>query len=120
MRWYAFLAKAPKKYIGHNPLGHTFMHLFMLNLLFLVVTGFALYSEGAGRDSWQYALFGWVFTIWPNSQDVHTWHHLAMWGVILFVIIHIYTAVREDIVSRQSMISSIISGERVFRDEADK
>jgi Ni/Fe-hydrogenase 1 B-type cytochrome subunit len=92
----------------------------MLLLTFLVVTGFALYSEGEGRDSWQYKLFGWVFWIWPNSQDVHTWHHLAMWGVIVFVILHIYTAVREDIVSRQSLISSMISGERVFRDEADK
>ncbi|PWB81284.1 MAG: Ni/Fe-hydrogenase, b-type cytochrome subunit, partial [Methylocystaceae bacterium] len=49
-----------------------------------------------------------------------TWHHLGMWGVVLFVIVHIYAAVREDIVSRQSLVSSMISGERVFRDEYDK
>ena len=80
-------------------------------------TNFALYSEGAGRDSWQYKLFGWVFAIWPNSQDVHTWHHLGMWGIVVFVIIHVYAAVREDIMSRQSLISSMVSGERLFRDE---
>jgi Ni/Fe-hydrogenase 1 B-type cytochrome subunit len=118
--WYLFLVKRPQKYIGHNPLGHLMMFFFMLLLIFMVVTGFALYGEGAGLDSWQYKLFGWVFAIWPNSQDVHTWHHLGMWGVIVFVIVHVYSAVREDIMSRQSMISSMISGERVFRDEFDK
>jgi Ni/Fe-hydrogenase 1 B-type cytochrome subunit len=120
LRWYLFLVARPQKYIGHNPLAHLTMFLFMLLLAFMVVTGFALYSEGAGRDSWQYMLFGWVFAIWPNSQDVHTWHHLGMWAVVGFVIIHIYTAVREDIVSRQSLISSMISGERTFRDAFDK
>ncbi len=119
MKWYMFLVKQPKKYVGHNPLAHIFMFGFMLLLVFQTCTGFALYAEGMGRDSWQYSLFGWVFSIWPNSQAVHTWHHLAMWGIVVFVILHIYAAIREDIMSRQSMISSIVSGERVFRDEFD-
>ncbi len=119
LRWYLFLVNRPQKYVGHNPLAHVSMFLLMLLLTFMVVTGFALYSEGAGRDSWQYKLFGWVFSIWPNSQDIHTWHHLGMWGVVIFVITHVYTAVREDIMSRQSLISAMISGERVFRDDTD-
>jgi Ni/Fe-hydrogenase 1 B-type cytochrome subunit len=119
LRWYLFLVSRPQKYIGHNPLAHLVMFFFMLLVTFEVVTGFALYSEGAGRDSWQYKLFGWVFSIWPNSQDVHTWHHLGMWAVVIFIIVHVYTAVREDIMSRQSLISSMISGERVFRDRDD-
>jgi Ni/Fe-hydrogenase 1 B-type cytochrome subunit len=49
-------------------------------------------------------------------QTVHTWHHLAMWAMVIFVIVHIYAAVREDIMSRQSIISSMISGWRNFRD----
>lgn len=120
LRWYLFLVARPQKYIGHNPLAHVAMFAFMLLLAFMVVTGFALYSEGAGRDSWQFKLFGWVFAIWPNSQDIHTWHHVGMWLVVVFVIVHIYSAVREDIVSRQSMISAMISGERTFRDEHDE
>ena len=40
-----------------------------------------------------------------------------MWSIVVFVIVHIYAAVREDILSRQSMISSIVSGERLFRDD---
>jgi Ni/Fe-hydrogenase 1 B-type cytochrome subunit len=120
VRWYTFLARQPKKYVGHNPLAQFTMFLmFTLPLIFMVITGFALYSEGAGRDSWEYSLFGWVFSIWPNSQDVHTYHHLGMWLILTFVMIHIYVAVREDIMSRQSIISSMISGERMFKDRED-
>jgi len=115
--WYAFLRKEPKKYVGHNPLAQFVMFMvFTLGMFFMIVTGFALYGEGEGIDSWQYALFGWVFEIFPNSQSVHTWHHLGMWALVTFVIIHVYAAVREDIMSRQSMISTMISGERMFKD----
>jgi len=119
LAWYMFLVKKPRKYVGHNPLAHFSMFFFMLLLFFMVVTGFALYSEGAGRDSLSYRLFGWVFAIWPNSQDVHTWHHLGMWGVAIFIVIHVYAAMREDIMSRQSLISSMVSGERLFRDQSE-
>lgn len=119
-RWYLFLEKEPYKYIGHNPLAHTAMFaMFTLFNLGMIITGFALYSEGTGRDSWQAKLFGWVFDIWPNSQDVHTLHHLGMWVIVIFAIVHIYAAVREDIMSRQTMISTMISGERQFRDERE-
>lgn len=117
IRWYAFLEQEPKKYDGHNPLARTGMFTgFTLLVAYMIITGFALYSEGTGIDSWQHKLFGWVFAIWPNSQDVHTWHHLGMWALVTFVIVHIYAAIREDILSRQSVISSMISGERQFRD----
>ncbi len=116
-RWYLFLAGQPKKYVGHNPLAQFIMFsMFTVPIIFMIVTGFALYSEGKGIDSWQHELFGWVFFFWPNSQAVHTFHHLGMWVLIVFSIIHIYAAVREDIMSRQSIISSMISGERIFKD----
>lgn len=117
IRWYAFLEQEPKKYDGHSPLARTGMFTgFTLFVAYMIITGFALYSEGSGIDSWQHKLFGWVFAIWPNSQDVHTWHHLGMWALVTFVIVHIYAAIREDILSRQSIISSMVSGERQFRD----
>lgn len=119
IRWYAFLEKAPMKYVGHNPLAQTAMFvMYTLTAAFMIVTGFALYSEGEGADSWEAKLFGWVFYIWPNSQEVHTWHHLGMYVIVTFIIIHIYAAVREDIMSRQSIISSMISGERHFKNGA--
>ena len=83
----------------------------------MIISGLALYGEGAGMGSWQYQWFSsWFIPLMGQSQDVHTWHHLGMWLIIVFAITHIYVAVREDIMSRQSIISSMISGWRLFKD----
>lgn len=118
MKWYAMIAKAPMKYSGHNPLATLAMHiLFVWAIVFMIFTGFALYGEGTGMGSWQHTLFSdWLIPLFGQSQDVHSWHHLGMWAIICFVIIHVYAAVREDIMSRQSIISSMFSGWRTFRD----
>ena len=118
LRWYLFLEKEPHKYVGHNPLAQIFMFLMlMLGSLFMLMTGFALYSEGQGQGGWMDTLFGWVIPLFGQSQDVHTWHHLGMWYILTFVMIHIYVAIREDIMSRQSLISTMVSGWRMFKDE---
>jgi Ni/Fe-hydrogenase 1 B-type cytochrome subunit len=121
IKWYAFAAKEPRKYIGHNPLATLFMHFMLIwGSVFMIVTGFALYGEGEGMGSWQYTLFSsWVIPLFGQSQDVHTWHHLGMWYILIFVMMHIYVAVREDIMSRQSIISTMISGWRMFKDSRD-
>lgn len=120
-RWYLFLEARPKKYVGHNPLAQLAMFWAIgVGSAFMIVTGFALYGEGAQAGSWQDRLFGWVIPLFGQSQDVHTWHHMGMWVIILFVIVHIYAAVREDIMSRQSIISTMVSGVRTFKDDASE
>ncbi len=116
VRWYIFLEKEPKKYLGHNPLALLAMFIYILISFFMLLTGFALYGEGAGIDSWQSQLFGWVIPWLGASQDVHTWHHLGMWGIVVFVIVHMYIAIREDIMSRTTMISTMVNGWRFFKD----
>ena len=118
LRWYSFLEHRPRKYVGHNPLATVSMHiLFVWGGLFMVITGLALYGEGEG-PGWIHTMFtSWVIPLFGQSQTVHTWHHLGMWLMVCFVIVHLYTAVREDIMSRQSIISSMISGWRSFRDD---
>ena len=118
VRWYLFMEKTPKKYIGHNPLAQLGMFvLFIVGIVFMIITGFALYAEGLGQDSWADTLFGWVIPLFGQSQDVHTWHRLGMWWIITFIMIHVYVAIREDIMSRQSLISTMISGWRMFKDD---
>jgi Ni/Fe-hydrogenase 1 B-type cytochrome subunit len=120
IRWYLFLEKEPAKHLGHNPLARLSMFaLFLQTTLFLVLTGLALYSEGEGIGSWQYKAFGWVFSLAGSSQLVHTLHHSAMWVLLVFVMAHIYAAIREDIMGRASILSTMISGWRNFRDTRD-
>lgn len=116
IRWYFFLEKEAHRYYGHNPVaGLAVMFYFWMSVL-MVCSGFALYGEGLGTDSWAYQWFGWMIRLTGNdSLALHFWHRLGMWFIIAFVIAHVYTAIREDIMSRQSVISVMISGWRWFR-----
>jgi Ni/Fe-hydrogenase 1 B-type cytochrome subunit len=117
MAWYSFLRRRPTQHAGHNPVARFAMHfLFLWISIFMVVTGFALYGEGSQVGSWQERLFGWVIPLMGQSQDVHTYHRLAAWGMVIFIIVHIYAAVREDIMGRQTIISTMVSGYRTFKD----
>ncbi|MFC4253014.1 Ni/Fe-hydrogenase, b-type cytochrome subunit [Sinimarinibacterium flocculans] len=117
VKWYSFLSARPNRYVGHNPLARFAMFfVFVLTSLFMIVTGFALYGEGLGMGSWADKLFGWVIPLFGQSQDVHTFHHLGMWFLVCFIIFHVYAAVREDIMGRQSIVSTMVSGYRTFKD----
>lgn len=117
--WYSFIDKQPRKYLGHNPLALLFMHFILVwGTLFMIVTGFALYGEGTGQGSWQFTLFSsWLIPLLGQSQGVHSLHHLVMWVIICFVIAHIYVAIREDKLSRQSMLKTMMTGYRTFKDD---
>jgi len=117
LKWYAFLIPRPSQYVGHNPLARMAMFFgFFFLSLFMIVTGFALYGEGTLPGSWAHTLFGWVIPMFGQSQDVHTWHHLGLWAMVIFVMLHVYAAIREDIMGRQSIVSTMISGHRTFKE----
>lgn len=114
--FYLFLTRKTPKTIAHNPLAQTAMWLFnFLLTLFLIFTGFALYGEGLGDGSWADRMFGWVIPAMGDSLNVKMWHVLGMWLIIFFAIIHIYMAIRADIITRQSSISTIFGGWRYFK-----
>lgn len=117
IKWYCFISSRPGQYIGHNPLARFAMFMmFLVPCVFMVLTGFALYAEVQQAGSWFDGLFGWVIPLFGQSQDVHTWHHLGMWMIIIFIIFHVYAAVREEILGRSSMVSTMVSGYRTFKD----
>ncbi len=114
---YAFMHVREIKYSGHNPMAQAAMAFILVPVsVFMMVTGFALYSEGAGKGSWADHLFGWVIPLFGQSQTVHTWHHLGMWLMVTFVIVHFYMVIRQDITTRESILSTMISGYRTFKD----
>lgn len=117
VKWYLFLTNEPRSYVAHNPLANIAMFLmFALVGLFMILTGYALYGDGIGIDSWAGRMFGWVTPLLGQSQDVHTYHRLGMWIMIMFTIVHIYMAFREDILSKQSIVSTMVNGYRYFKD----
>lgn len=118
LRYYLFLKEESDLWVGHNPLAQLAMFLmYTLGALFMIVTGLALYCEQWGWGSVPMSLFGWVFVLFGDPQMVRTLHHLGMWYLLLFAFIHMYMAIREDIMSGETVISTMINGIRSFKRE---
>jgi Ni/Fe-hydrogenase 1 B-type cytochrome subunit len=118
--YYLFIDRKTHKWVGHNPLAQASMWgMFTLGSFFMVASGLALYGEQMGMNSWEFRAFGWMFSLAGSSMFLRTLHHDGMWVLMLFTVIHIYFAVRDDIMGRVSTISSMIDGWRTFRDTED-
>jgi Ni/Fe-hydrogenase b-type cytochrome subunit len=107
--------KAPH-YLGHNPLQQlSYTGIYALAAA-QVVTGFAMYGQSRPGGLW-YTLFGWVVPLLGGIQVVHFVHHVLTWAFLSFIPIHIYLALRSDLLERTGTISSIISGGRFVRSD---
>ncbi len=116
--YYLFLRRESHLWVGHNPMAQAAMFfMFTLGALFLIVTGMALYAEQWGWGTYWMKWFGWVFVVFGDPQMVRTLHHLAMWYMLLFAVVHMYMVFREDIMSGESVIGTMINGIRMFKRE---
>lgn len=113
--YYLFVHRESRGYQGHNPLAAAAMFfMYLLGAVWMIASGFALYGEGAGMGSWQYALFtSWLQPLAGDSQQLHTYHRLGMWYLVVFTIVHVYMVIREDVFSKETVISTMINGWRV-------
>lgn len=117
VKYYLFLRREAPHVDGHNALAQSAMWVFNVLLgLFMIVTGFALYGEGLGQGSWADTWFGWAMPLLGGSQQVRMLHILGMWLFIVFTILHVYMAIRADIMGSQSSVRTIINGWRTYRD----
>jgi Ni/Fe-hydrogenase 1 B-type cytochrome subunit len=116
VKWNLLLLPRAPRYEGVNPLSVAVMFiLYVIPAALTILTGFAMLAEVSGHDSWQYHVFGWMMIIFPNTLDLHLIHRVCMWIIVCFVFGHTYLVVRDDILSRQTHISTMLSGERLFR-----
>jgi len=117
MRYYLFLQREARPWQGHNPLAAAGMFfMYVLGAVFMIITGFTLYGEGLGLGSWIHRAFSsWVLPLLGSSENVHTLHHLGMWYLICFTLIHLYMVVREDICAGETVVSTMVNGWRVAK-----
>lgn len=101
-------------YLGHNPLQQLSYTGFYFLIVVLIVTGFALYGQYYPTGAW-YTLVGWIVPLLGGLQIVRFVHHVLTWVVLMFAPIHVYLAVRTDLLEHTGTISSIISGGRFVR-----
>jgi Ni/Fe-hydrogenase 1 B-type cytochrome subunit len=90
--------------------------LFTIPALFMALTDFAICSEADGLGGWRDRLFWWVIPSLGGSQEAYLRHRLRMWVLGYFTLVHVYVAIREDIMSRQAVLPTMITGHRTIRD----
>lgn len=116
--YYLFLRRESERWVGHNPLAQLAMFfMFTLGALMLIFTGLGLYAQAYGWGSAWMDLFGWVTVLFGTPQAVRTAHHLAMWYVLIFALVHIYMAFREDIMGESTVLSTMSNGVRLWKGE---
>jgi Ni/Fe-hydrogenase 1 B-type cytochrome subunit len=118
-RAYLFIRveEAPQ-YLGHNPLQQlSYTGIYVLGLL-QVTTGFFLYGL-SNPGGFFFITFGWVGSLLGGAQIVRFVHHVGTWLWLIFIPVHIYLAVRADVLHKESTVSSIISGNRVVRADVE-
>lgn len=101
--------------VGHNAVaGFSYAILFLLALV-QVFTGFGMYSDMAGW--WLPKMFAWVVPALGGDFAARSWHHITMWIMILFVMIHVYLVFFHDWLEGRGETSSMISGYKFVRKE---
>ncbi len=107
--YYSFLRREPDEYAGHNALaGASYAAVFVVYLL-MIATGLVLYSlhepVGSFLKSFE------VLAPWFGGlQMARLIHHIGMWVVLIFVVVHIYFVLLSPIIEHIRTFDSIFSG----------
>ena len=108
LKVYLLISKRAKSHVGHSALGGL-TYLFMLGVfIFEIVSGFALYSVNHTGAIWT-LLGGWLTGI-MYLQTIRLWHHLFMYVIIAFTLVHVYISQFCETLEETGLITSIFTG----------
>ncbi|MDR0627509.1 MAG: Ni/Fe-hydrogenase, b-type cytochrome subunit, partial [Bifidobacteriaceae bacterium] len=105
---YALIKNESPLFLGHNPLQqltYTGVYLVCGVQMLTGLTLFGLYHQ----ENWFWQLMA-LPTHWIGIPYIRLFHTLIMFFLWVFVIIHVYLAVRADSLERHGGISSMING----------
>ncbi|NOU93250.1 Ni/Fe-hydrogenase, b-type cytochrome subunit [Paenibacillus sp. LMG 31456] len=110
MKYYLLMKNKKPHYTGHNPLAQLSYWLFIgLGSILAILTGYYLLFEPQ-PESLLGKIFSWIPFVFGDSFMIRSWHHIVAWGFMIFIVVHIYMAFREDWLERNGTMSSIFTG----------
>ncbi len=118
VKYYGFMDHDEPHYVGHNPLQQLFYTSVYMAALVMVLTGFAMYGT-AEPQGIIYRSFQWVTDLFGGLPRVRLVHHVLTWYFLVFVVSHVYFAIRSDVVDLGGGMSSIFSGGKFVRRDVD-
>lgn len=118
----AYLLIKPEEaplYLGHNPLQQVTYTLLYLVAVFMFLSGFAMYGESDPQGFFHMLFTSWMAPLFGGIQRVRFLHHVSVWLFVIFVPVHVYLAMRMDLLEETGTISSIVSGGRLVRSDRE-
>lgn len=114
--YYSFIRRTPIDYAGHNALaGATYIGIFFVYLV-MIATGLALYTVVASLSS-PFQVFAFLVPLFDGLQMARLIHHVGMWIVLIFAVLHIYFVLLSSIIEHVGIFDSIFSGYKFMPEE---
>lgn len=112
VKYYIFIhpERAPR-YLGHNPLQQIFYTITYAFAALMALTGFIMIGQ-ANPGGLIMHTFGRLTPLLGGLQMVRVIHHVATWYFPMFIVFHVYLAIRADLLDRSGTMSSMVSGGR--------
>ncbi|MBU1207843.1 MAG: Ni/Fe-hydrogenase, b-type cytochrome subunit [Proteobacteria bacterium] len=115
VKFYMLLKKNPPPSMGHSSTAVlSYLGLFFLFVV-EIITGFGLYAQSHQGFFWT-LMGGWLLFVF-SSPTVRLIHHLVMWLILVFAIIHVYIGWLNDIAEKNGVMSSIFSGYKTAHED---
>jgi Ni/Fe-hydrogenase 1 B-type cytochrome subunit len=106
--FYLLLRRNAPPAVGHSSTAVLSYLVLFFFFVVEIITGFALYSESHQGVLWT-LLGGWSLRVF-SASTLRLFHHVAMWLILAFAVVHVYIAWLNDIAERAGVMSSIFSG----------
>jgi Ni/Fe-hydrogenase 1 B-type cytochrome subunit len=110
LKYYLFLGRTHKDYGRYNPMQALTYLSWVFLILFMAVTGCALYRGSVFGLFQAQDGFGWVSALLGGEANVRLLHYFGMWAFLVTVAIHVYMAVMMTFVNRDHTFRSMFSG----------
>jgi Ni/Fe-hydrogenase 1 B-type cytochrome subunit len=117
LKFYLNIGRKEPHVIGHTALFGLAGLVVITISLFMVFSGFALYSVTHSGVLWT-AMGGWLLGI-MNIQTIRLFHHLLMYVILSFAIMHVYISWYSDVRKGNGMIGSIFNGYKFIPKDRD-
>lgn len=110
--YYLFLTKHPQVSGAYNVVQLIAYLMFYIAMAGLIITGLILYVHNYhnGLGGLLYESMRYIEAMFGGLAFVRELHHVLMWGVILFIVGHIYMVIFNAIHSKEGTVDSIFSG----------
>jgi len=109
IKFFSYVRRDPLPYPGQTATaGASYAGVFLICFV-MILSGLALYTVYAAPDS-VFQAFRFLIPLFGGLQIARLIHHIGMWVLLVFIVIHVYLAILFSITERSGIFESMFSG----------